>query len=162
MTEISSVTNLTRQEILLLELKFGIPPKTNEQVGECLSLTPTGVTYRLKKLKVKFNVSNLGALAQEVDRLRIVQVDPSLTDRFTPRQRQVLDRMTSGEPTANRTMAGELGIDLGTVETHVKDILGKLGAVDRVQGVAIAFRKGIVNGVECKKNPSVPISELGG
>ncbi|NMO03954.1 helix-turn-helix transcriptional regulator [Gordonia sp. TBRC 11910] len=50
---------------------------------------------------------------------------------LTERERQVLEQVLSGA--ANAAIAGELGVSLETVKTHVKRILRKMGAANRAE-----------------------------
>jgi DNA-binding CsgD family transcriptional regulator len=69
----------------------------------------------------------------------------SMHDRLaglTPREREVLELIVDGA--RNADIAERLGIGAGTVKSHVKHILAKLGAVNRSQVVAqyLGFRDG--------------------
>jgi len=55
-------------------------------------------------------------------------------DELTPRERAVLELMVGGAK--NKTIAEMLVITEGTVKSHVKHILRKLGAVNRSQAIA--------------------------
>jgi len=45
----------------------------------------------------------------------------------------------------NKRVAAEMGLSEGTVKVHMKNILAKLDASDRVQAVMIALRRGIID-----------------
>lgn len=58
-------------------------------------------------------------------------VDLGYLDTLTPRERQVYSLIVAGK--TNSAIAGELSISRETVKTHVSRILGKLGAIDRME-----------------------------
>jgi DNA-binding NarL/FixJ family response regulator len=65
-------------------------------------------------------------------------------ERLTSRETDVLALMARG--VSNQAIAGELGVSLETVRTHVKHIYTKCGAQDRAQAVIAAYESGLVPG----------------
>lgn len=61
---------------------------------------------------------------------------------LSEREVDVLRHVAEGN--RNRDIAGSLFIAEETVKVHLKNIMGKLGANDRTQAVAIAARRGII------------------
>ena len=76
------------------------------------------------------------AISPEVRRL--IASDPPV-QTLTPRQAEVLQSMTMG--LTNRDIARQLSISEDRVEQHVRTLLEKLGAANRTEAVALAFRK---------------------
>jgi DNA-binding NarL/FixJ family response regulator len=71
------------------------------------------------------------------------QLDDRLRDSaLTVREVEVLTLIAAGN--SNRSIATRLRINEGTAKTHVKNILGKLGANDRTHAVTLAIRRGII------------------
>ena len=61
---------------------------------------------------------------------------------LSPRETEILERVALGATTEQ--IGRELSISPHTVKTHLERIFAKLGATDRAQAVAIAFRRGLV------------------
>jgi two-component system NarL family response regulator len=62
--------------------------------------------------------------------------------RVSTREREVLELLTRGA--VNKEIAAALGISENTVKNHLKSIMEKLHAENRVQVVAYALRRGLV------------------
>jgi len=68
----------------------------------------------------------------------LISQDPPVPE-LTPRQKDILHAMTRG--LTNKDISHELGIRADVVNQHVMAILGKIGAANRTEAVAIALRK---------------------
>lgn len=64
-------------------------------------------------------------------------------EALTSREIEVLKQIAEGN--RNRDIGQKLFITEETVKVHIKNIMGKLGASDRTQAVAIAIRRGIIH-----------------
>lgn len=67
---------------------------------------------------------------------------PSVLDRLTPREREVLGLVAQGR--ANPQIATALRLGEGTVRSHVAHLQAKLGVHDRAQLVVLAYETGLV------------------
>jgi len=67
---------------------------------------------------------------------------PKSPDALTPREREVLQVLTSGS--SNADIAGELHISETTVRFHLRNILAKLQAKNRTEAVITALKQQII------------------
>ena len=72
--------------------------------------------------------------------LRPMETGDGLLARVRAREVDVLKRLAKGM--VYKQIASELGLSTSTVRTHLHNIYGKLGAVDRAQAVLIATERG--------------------
>jgi DNA-binding NarL/FixJ family response regulator len=63
-------------------------------------------------------------------------------DRLTPREREVLQALAEG--LSDREIATRLHVGVGTVHSHVTNILSKLEVSSRLQALVFAVRHGVV------------------
>ncbi|MEM9805221.1 MAG: response regulator transcription factor [Cyanobacteria bacterium P01_D01_bin.56] len=92
---------------------------------------PAGVDVALEDRTVEIR-----AVEPEVE--QILETYP-LTDR----ELEILELIVSG--CSNAQIGENLFITVGTVKTHVRNILNKLGANDRTQAAVRALRSGLIN-----------------
>jgi DNA-binding CsgD family transcriptional regulator len=65
---------------------------------------------------------------------------------LSPRQREILDLVAAGR--TSKEIAGELGISESTVNWHISNAFGRLGASSRAEAVALAIEADQENGDE--------------
>ena len=75
-------------------------------------------------------------VAAEVE--RILSADPPVA-ALSPRQTEILQSIVRG--LSNPEIAKQLGISVDMVKEHVESLFQKIGAANRTEAVAIAFRK---------------------
>ena len=66
-----------------------------------------------------------------------------MQEELTVREMDVLVAMSTGA--SNKAISRALGISGGTVKSHVRSILGKVGACARTEAVAIAAQRGLTS-----------------
>jgi DNA-binding NarL/FixJ family response regulator len=75
-------------------------------------------------------------------RIRSVPGQHLLLEQLTDRELQVLQLVAAGR--RNRQIAEALKVSVKTVEFHLSNILGKLGAQSRTEAVVRAWQSGIL------------------
>ncbi|MGK7912027.1 MAG: response regulator [Synechococcus sp.] len=85
--------------------------------------------------------------ADEPDTVTIAAADAALSEQLeesplTERELEVLEKIVDGY--SNAAIAEEFQIGMGTVKTHVRNLLQKLKASDRTQAAVRALRTGLV------------------
>ena len=81
-------------------------------------------------------------LIEQFARAAPPRLPPAGLDELTPREVEVLTLVARG--LSNGEIADELTLSEATVKTHVKRVLAKLRARDRVQAVVLAYEAGLV------------------
>jgi DNA-binding NarL/FixJ family response regulator len=89
-------------------------------------------------------VDELPVLVDRVWEARARRLQGARLASLTERERQVLAALSDGETTS--AIAVRLGISPATVQTHVKNILGKLGVHSKVEALGAAWRGGLAVG----------------
>ncbi|HEX5936916.1 MAG TPA: response regulator transcription factor [Actinomycetota bacterium] len=83
-------------------------------------------------------VSELPTLADRVWQARARRSEHASLGTLTGREKEILSALTDGATTAE--IAADLGISRATVQSHVKNVLGKLGVHSKVEAVGTAWR----------------------
>jgi DNA-binding NarL/FixJ family response regulator len=82
-------------------------------------------------------------LIEQFARTAPPSMTPAQLDELTPREVEVLTLIARG--LSNGEIAADLVLSEATVKTHVKHVLAKLDARDRVQAVVFAYEAGLVS-----------------
>jgi DNA-binding NarL/FixJ family response regulator len=94
--------------------------------------------------EVLIDPATLTRLLAQVAREREAQRDAqSLLDDLTDREREILQLLAEGR--RNDDIAAQLFISPQTVQTHVRNILGKLRVHSKLEAVAFAVKHGAIN-----------------
>jgi DNA-binding NarL/FixJ family response regulator len=81
-----------------------------------------------------------------VDLVRVSKLDRSAgakVDALTRREREVLALLADGQTT--QEVADALSISVMTVQSHVKNVLAKLGVHSKVEAIRFAWRSGALS-----------------
>ena len=86
-------------------------------------------------------ITELPSLVDRVWQARARRTESALLGTLTAREREILVALAEGASTTE--IAAQLGISRTTVQTHVKNVLGKLGVHSKVEAVGTAWRAGL-------------------
>ena len=75
-----------------------------------------------------------------LDRVLLSERSTSRLPQLSPRERQITHLMAEGR--TGEVIADELGLSVETVRTHVRNVIRKLRARNRVHAIAIALERG--------------------
>jgi DNA-binding NarL/FixJ family response regulator len=89
-------------------------------------------------------VADLPSLVDRLWQARARRSEHALVATLTVREREILEALADGATTGE--IAGELAISSATVQTHVRNILTKLGVHSKVEAVGTAWRTGLAVG----------------
>jgi DNA-binding NarL/FixJ family response regulator len=89
-------------------------------------------------------VAELPTLVDRLWQARARRTEHAMLSTLTGREREILCALADGSTTTE--IAGSLGISTATVQTHVKNVLCKLGVHSKVEAVGTAWRAGLALG----------------
>lgn len=145
--------------VRIIEAHLGNPASTSAAPPHVLILTTRCGEYDVEfalRLGVQGYVCMGGRLKDLEDAIRTVSrgtrylcasvsrrvADSLINERLSDRELEVLRLLVAGD--ANKSIADELNIALGTVKAHVKAILSKLQAGSRTHAAAVAAERGLL------------------
>lgn len=136
------VSGSTRREDVFMALRAGVHgfvPKgpTVESLTEALRMVLDGFVY-VPSFVTHVGTGEEGAFGNDPAR---VAARPDATANLTPRQRQVLDLIVSGQ--SNKEIARALALGEGTVKIHVATLLRVLGVPNRSAAAAWGGANGV-------------------
>ena len=140
-TRIIILTTFEQDELVLAALRAGANGFLSKAVGPAELIT--GVE-EVAAGGGALSAAASGALIGHVSEQPSVTVDEETAGRFdglTPKEREVVVAIASGLD--NAQIAGAMFLSPYTVKTHLNRAMTKVGAKDRAQLVAFAYRAGI-------------------
>ena len=122
-----------------------------EQLIEAINMTHTGNAWidpAIASIVLRQMRQSIGKPSSPKQTIEIRSLEPEYeqvlaSDPVTEREREVLELMVAG--CTNVAIAERLFITVGTVKTHVRNILAKLCADDRTEAAVRALRSGIIS-----------------
>ncbi len=108
-------------------------------------IDPTIASIVLRQVR---QPQSAAALVEEVKTVAISAAQPEIeqlleSSPLTERELEILELIVAG--CSNAAIAEKLYITVGTVKTHVRNILNKLCADDRTQAAVLALRSGLIS-----------------
>lgn len=122
-----------------------------EQLIEAIKMTNTGNAWidpAIASIVLRQMRQSIVQPPRQKQTIEIRSLEPEYeqvlaSDPVTDREREVLELMVAG--CTNVVIADRLFITVGTVKTHVRNILAKLCADDRTEAAVRALRSGIIS-----------------
>ena len=122
-----------------------------EQLIEAINMTYSGNAWidpAIASIVLRQMRQSIGQTIGSKQTIEIRSLEPEYeqvlaSDPVTDREREVLELMVAG--CTNVAIAERLFITVGTVKTHVRNILAKLCADDRTEAAVRALRSGIIS-----------------
>lgn len=111
-----------------------------QEVAALLKVPPSFLKESMDQAEIisSLQPKTIRIRAMETEYRQVMAIEP-----LTARQLEVLQEMVDGH--SNLVIAENLFISLGTVKTHVRNILQKLYVSDRTQAAVCALRSGLVH-----------------
>jgi DNA-binding NarL/FixJ family response regulator len=155
-TKIIMLTMLGSEDTVLASFAAGADSYCMKDIGieqliEAIRMTHTGNAWidpAVASIVLRQVRSSIVRPTAQKNTIEIRSLEPEYeqvlaSDPVTEREREVLELMVAG--CTNVDIAARLFITVGTVKTHVRNILAKLCADDRTEAAVRALRSGIVN-----------------
>lgn len=137
------LTTFDHDETVFAALRAGANGFLSKGVG------PAELAAGIEEVAAGGGALSATAAAALIDRVaeeRQVDVDPALADLFsalTPKERDVVIAIATGQ--SNQQIAETMFVSPYTVKTHANRAMAKVGARDRAQLVAYAYRAGLAS-----------------
>ncbi|WP_295620090.1 response regulator transcription factor [Chamaesiphon sp. GL140_3_metabinner_50] len=155
-TKIIMLTMLGSEETVLASFAAGADSYCMKDIGieqliEAIRMTHTGNAWidpAVASIVLRQMKTSIVKPISQKQTIEIRSLEPEYeqvlaSDPVTDREREVLELMVAG--CTNVDIAARLYITVGTVKTHVRNILAKLCADDRTEAAVRALRSGIVH-----------------
>ena len=125
-----------------------VPSSPEDDITAALAAGACGVLAGTDRLEIVDSLrraisGELVLPAEELSSL-VATIRPSVADslaRLTDREREILHLFADGSATAE--VAATLRISVGTVQSHAKNVLAKLGVHSKVEAVRLVLREGM-------------------
>jgi DNA-binding NarL/FixJ family response regulator len=155
-TKIIMLTMLGTEDTVLASFAAGADSYCMKDIGidqliEAIKMTHTGNAWidpAVASIVLRQVRSSIIQPTSHKQTIEIRSLEPEYeqvlaSDPVTDREREVLELMVAG--CTNVAIAERLFITVGTVKTHVRNILAKLCADDRTEAAVRALRSGIIS-----------------
>lgn len=155
-TKVIMLTMQGSEEIVLAAFAAGADSYCMKDIGieqliEAIRMTNTGNAWidpAIASIVLRQMRQSIVKPPSQKQTIEIRSLEPEYeqvlaSDPVTEREREVLELMVAG--CTNVVIADRLFITVGTVKTHVRNILAKLCADDRTEAAVRALRSGIIS-----------------